>query len=109
MTPAQLLARVKKASLPPILLLLGPEAYQRRQVKDAITSTFAEGSLSQFDLAEVSLTEVLDDARSLSLFSNERLIWVLNAEAALPRTRAGSDEDGEQSGGAGDSGALAAY
>ena len=108
MSPAQLLARVKKGAVPPVLLLLGPESYQRRQLKDALAATVPESALTQHDLADISLAEVLDDARSLSLFSAERLIWVLNAETALPRVRSGDDESGEPPA-AGDSAALTAY
>ena len=88
MTPAQLLALVKQGKRPPALLLLGPEAYDRRRVKEALTASVPEGSLTQHDLTEVTLAEVLDDARALSLFATDRLIWVVNGEAALPRTRA---------------------
>jgi DNA polymerase III subunit delta len=107
-SPAQLLARVKKGTVPPALLLLGPESYQRRQLKEALAATVPESALTQHDLSGMSLAEVLDDARSLSLFSNERLIWVLNAEAALPRVRSSDDESGELPA-AGDAAALAAY
>jgi DNA polymerase-3 subunit delta len=87
LTPAQLLALVKQGKRPPALLLLGPEAYDRRRVKQALAASFPEGALTQHDLSEMTLAEVLDDARALSLFASDRLIWVLNAEAALPRTR----------------------
>ena len=46
-------------------------------------------AVSQHDLAELTLAEILDDARSLSLFASERLIWIVNAELALPRARRG--------------------
>ena len=85
MTAAQLLARLQKGAKPAALLLIGPEAYERRRIKDALAAAFPPGALAQHDLAEVSLAEVLDDARALSLFASERLIWVLNAENALPR------------------------
>jgi DNA polymerase-3 subunit delta len=67
---------------------------------------FPEGAVTAHDLAETRLGEVLDDARSLSLFATERLVWVTGAEAALPRGRA-EEEDGEAA--AGDSAPLAAY
>ena len=35
MTPGQLLSRLKKNDVPPAVLLLGPEAYERRRIKDA--------------------------------------------------------------------------
>src|SRR5262249_39550823 len=92
-TAAQLIARVKKGAPPAATLLLGPEAYERRRVKEAMMAAFPEGSVSQHDLTEISLAEALDDARSLSLFAAERLIWIVNAEAALPRGRAVAEDD----------------
>jgi DNA polymerase-3 subunit delta len=111
LTPAQLLTRLKKRELPPAALLLGPEAYQRRHLKESLTAAFAEGAVTQFDLAEVSLAAILDDARALSLFAANRLVWVVNAEAALPRTKAGDEDDGEGESASASGGAapLAAY
>ena len=111
MTAAQVLARLKKRELAPALLLLGTEAYQRRRIKESLTAGFAEGAVAQWDLSEISLAAILDDARALSLFAAERLIWVVNAEAALPRTKASEDDDAEAESGAasGDAAPLAAY
>jgi DNA polymerase III subunit delta len=55
--------------------------------------------LSQIDLESCSLTEALDDARSLSLFSSERLLWIASAELALPRRMTGNDDDDGGGGG----------
>jgi DNA polymerase-3 subunit delta len=109
-TVPQFLSRVKKGGPPAVALLIGPEAYQRQQVKRALTVAFPPEAVTAHDLAEVSLASVVDDARSLSLFAAERLIWVVNAEAALPRGR-GAEGDGESSGAAadGDPAPLAAY
>ena len=112
MTAAQLVARVKRREFPPAVLLLGPEAYERRRIKEALIAAFPEGAVTQFDLAEQALAAILDDARALSLFASDRLIWVVNAEAALPRTaKASEDDDGEaESGSAGaDASILAEY
>jgi DNA polymerase-3 subunit delta len=55
----------------------------------------------------------LDDARSLSLFAADRLIWVANAEAAMPKGRAVEDdgevESGGSAGAASGAAPLAAY
>ena len=52
----------------------------------------------------------MDDARSLSLFASERLIWVVNAEAALPKGKAAvADEEDGEGGGAADAGVLKDY
>jgi len=87
LTAAQLLALVKQGKHPAALLLLGPESYNKRRIKEALTAGAPEGSLTEHDLAEVTLAQVLDDARALSLFAADRLIWVVNGEAALPRGR----------------------
>jgi DNA polymerase III subunit delta len=110
MTPAQLQARIKKGSISPAVLLLGPEAYERRRLKDALLAGFPEGSVTYHDLTELTLAEILDDARALSLFASERLIWVVNGEAVLPRGRVAAEEDSDgESGGSSDAAPLAAY
>jgi DNA polymerase-3 subunit delta len=102
---------VKKGAPPPAALLLGPEAYQRRRLKEALVASFLEGAVTQHDLTEIALAELLDEARALSLFASERLIWVLNAEAALPKGRA-AEEDADSDSAApssGDAAPLAGY
>jgi DNA polymerase III subunit delta len=108
-TAAQLISRIKKGDPPAAALLLGPEAYERRRIKEAMAAAFPEGSMSQHDLTEISLAEALDDARSLSLFASERLIWIVNAEAVLPRGKVAAAEDEDGDGPAGDASPLAAY
>jgi len=100
-TPAQFLARMERRELAPAYLFLGPEAYQRRRARAALLDAALgdanrENSVTSYDLAETPLAEVIDDARSLSLFAADRVIFAANAEAALPRTRA--DADAEESG-----------
>lgn len=111
MTPSQMLARIAKSAIPPAILLIGPEAYQRRRIREALFATVPEDGATRHDLTQLTLAEVLDDARSLSLFASERVIWVTNAEAALPKGKsAEEDVDGEASGtGSGDAAPLAAY
>ncbi|MBS1859941.1 MAG: DNA polymerase III subunit delta [Acidobacteria bacterium] len=112
MTPAQFHARLKKGA-PPATLLLGPEAYERRRIKEAMLAAVPAEAVVQHDLSEIGLAEAIDDARALSLFASERLIWITNAELALPRGRAAAEEDeeGEGGGGAGsgDAAPLADY
>ncbi|MBV8896899.1 MAG: DNA polymerase III subunit delta [Acidobacteriaceae bacterium] len=101
MSPEQFLARVAKNPPAPAYLFLGQEGYQRRVCKDALMQrvltpeTRADG-VTQTDLENSSISEILDDARSLSLFATERVIWVSSAELALPRRLASSAEDGEE-------------
>jgi len=106
MTPAQFLARLKKGPPPAAVLLLGPEAYERQRIRDALAAGFPEGAVTRHDLSEIQLAAIMDDARALSLFAAERLIWVANAEGALPRAR--SDDEGGAAA-AGDPAPLIAY
>jgi len=46
MTPAQFLTRLKKGA-PPATLLLGPEAYERRRIKEAMLSTLPAEAMTQ--------------------------------------------------------------
>jgi DNA polymerase-3 subunit delta len=64
-----------------------------------------QAGLTQTDLENASFSEVLDDARSLSLFAAERLIWVSSAELALPRRMTQNEEGAAEASGA----AFAAY
>jgi DNA polymerase-3 subunit delta len=111
MTPGQFIAQIKRGAPPAATLLLGPEAYERRRIKAALVATVLETAVTQHDLAELTLSEVLDDARALSLFVSERVIWVTNAEAALPKGKSlAEDGDGEgEPSASGDAAVLAAY
>jgi len=103
LNPEQFLAKLAKPPLAPAYLFLGQEGYQRRVCKEALLERALPGAgksegLTQTDLEDTSLREVLDDARSLSLFSTDRVIWVASAELALPRrltVNGESDEDGK--------------
>ncbi len=113
MTPEQFLSQIRKQPAP-VYLFLGPDGYQRQICRRALTqrvlpSGDLENGLTRHDLDEVSLDEVIDDARSLSLFASERLIWVTGAEGALPRGRAAAGDDDEGGGKESGAGALAAY
>ena len=98
MTPAQFRSKLKPETLPPIILFLGPDAWERercrRELFDAVLGPEDRDSgPSRHDLDSTTLAEVLDDARALSLFAPVRVIHALGAEAALPRGRAGKDEE----------------
>lgn len=102
MTPDQFIAKVAKQPPASAYLFLGQEGYQRKLCREALLARVlpAEsraGGFSQVDLENSTLAEVLDDARSLSLFAADRLIWIGSAELALPRriTSTAADETGE--------------
>ena len=112
MTPAHFLARVKRKELAPAYLFLGAEVYQGHRCREALLGAALgpdgrENGLAQYDLTETSLVQVVDDARSLSLFAADRVILVTGAEAALPRQK--SEEEDETSGTGDGASELAAY
>jgi DNA polymerase-3 subunit delta len=90
LTPDQFIARIAKQAPQPAYLFLGQEGYQRRLCKNALLDRIVPGDLrsdglTQTDLENTTLPAILDDARSLSLFASDRVIWVCSAELALPR------------------------
>jgi DNA polymerase-3 subunit delta len=98
LSPEQFLQRLQKAQPAPGYLFLGPEVYQlsacrRALVEKVLAPEDRENGLSRHDLEETTLVSVLDDARSLSLFAPNRVVWVSGAETALPRGRAASDDE----------------
>jgi len=112
-TPEQFLSRIAKQAPAPAYLFLGQEGYQRRICKNALLERVLPGDLradglTQSDLESAGLPDVLDDARSLSLFTQQRVIWVCSAELALPRRVSGITENGEEGEKPAESG-LAAY
>jgi DNA polymerase-3 subunit delta len=116
MTPQQFLEQIEKKQLAPAYLFLGPEMYLREQCRRALVERMLpqedkESGFTRHDLADVPFHDVLDDARSFSLFATTRLIWVSAAEAALPRGRsaAAESEEGEEGGKDAPAGALEAY
>lgn len=97
MTATQLVSALKSSPPAALYLFLGPEGYRRRicrkQLVDAaVPEEVREEGYVRYDLDETSLRDVLDSAASYSLFATKRLIWVSNAEAAIPRGNAAFDE-----------------
>ncbi len=113
MTPERFLQSLKRTGPPAAVLFLGTEAHQRSRCRRALFESVLpederETGISRYDLGETSLAEVIDDARSLSLFSSRRVIVGLNAEGVLPRGKSEEAEPAEGSS-AGDGEILAAY
>ena len=116
MTPQQFLAQLKQREPGPAYLFIGPEPYQREFCRGALIQRVLPGpedranGLVRHDLDDVTLTAVIEDACSPSLFAPRRVLIVSSAEAALPRTRGGAEETEEEGGAAkGGAAALAAY
>lgn len=99
MSPEQFLQRIRKGTIAPAYLFVGPELYDLQRCRAALIERVLkpderENGLERHDLSQTPLAAILDDARSLSLFAANRVVWVSSAEAALPRGRAASaDED----------------
>lgn len=99
MSPEDLLSQIKAKKLAPAYLFLGPDAWRRDEcrralVEAALPEEDREQGYTRLDLDEVSLSDVLDDACSYSLFATTRLLWVSSAEAALPRGDASEPPEG---------------
>lgn len=116
MTPEQFLDQVAKKGPAPVYLFLGAEPYLRRKCRAALLAAALgederESGYTHYDLSETTLAAALDDARSLSLFAANRVLWLAAAEAALPRRIAAVSEEDDAEGGApaGDAANLAAY
>ena len=115
MTPEQFLRQLPRQDPAAAYLFLGPEQYRRRACKlalldKALPAGEREEGYTRHDLEEMTLDEVLDDARGMSLFATQRVIWVAGAEAALPRGRAAAvEDDDKESKGSSGSEKLAAY
>jgi DNA polymerase-3 subunit delta len=98
LNPEQFLSKISKQPLAAAYLFLGQEGYQRRMCKEALLERALPGEarasgLTQVDLENTTLTAVLDDARSLSLFASDRVIWAASAELALPRRLAAAEDE----------------
>ena len=99
-TSDSFLNHIAKQPPAPACFFLGPEMYGRDQCRRALIEKFLgadapEDAFTRHSLDELTMAEVLDDARAMSLFAAQRIIWVTRAEAALPRGRAAAaaDED----------------
>ncbi len=116
MTPPQFISRLNRRDIPAVCLFIGSEAYERRRCRRALIDAHlgpdSDSAVSRYDGSQAGLTEIIDDARAMSLFASQRLIVVASAEAMLPRGAriADEDPDADEAGGAAtpDS-ALAAY
>ena len=79
---------------------VGPEMYGRDTCRRALVEKFLGGEAPEdafvrHTLDELTMAEVLDDARAMSLFAAQRVIWVTRAEGALPRGRAAAAAEDE--------------
>jgi DNA polymerase-3 subunit delta len=82
---------VKRNEVPPVCLFLGQESYNRRRCRQALVQAMQGVESEQYDASETSLAAIIDDARAMSLFATERLIFVTAAETAMPRDDGSAD------------------
>src|SRR4051794_26742138 len=108
---SRVLERIEKGQFAPAYVLFGTELYWRDRIHAALQKSTGLAStqlgLSEFDLRQDSLTDVLDTARSLNLLSPRQLLFVRNAQAIFTRRGKDSTEGAEGSGRRSD--ALAEY
>ena len=94
MKPRQVLQDLRKTPPAAGYLFLGNEQFYRDRCRQAVYKAIlgdqgSEGDgPAEFDLSECPIEELIDDARTLTLFGGDRLIIGRNAEGGLPR-RAG--------------------
>jgi len=95
--PAQFLSQLKKkpgaSNLAAGYLLLGSELFsrdgcRRALIEAALRPEDRESGLVEYDLSDTPLESLIDDARTLSLFSTSRVIIGYNAEAVAGRGKA---------------------
>ena len=100
MSPDEFLRTIAQKPPAPAYLFAGPEAWSRDRCRRAlIERVLPEGDradgFTRHDLDEIELAALIDDAKSLSLFASNRVIWAASAESALPRGRAAAVSDEE--------------
>ncbi len=98
MSPEVFLRQIERQTPAPAYLFAGPESYFRDRCRQALVARVLEPDqreqgMTRRDLDSETLAEVLDDARSFSLFAANRLIWVAGAESVLPKGRALAEDD----------------
>jgi DNA polymerase III subunit delta len=89
------LSELESRKLKPAYVLVGDEAFFRKRCRDAILEHLVapdsrDFSVFEFDLAETSLTEVLDRARTPSLMAPFQVFFVRGVKALFGR---GSNDD----------------
>lgn len=91
MKPGALIQSLRKGGRPAAgYLLLGSEPFYRKRCRASIRQAVLgehgdETAVVEIDLKDQPLTALVEEARTLSLFSTERLVIGRNAEHALPR------------------------
>ncbi len=96
--PGDLIRQFRKGKRPAAgYLLLGAEPFYRgrcrRALRDAVLGTDPdETAIVEIDLGEIPLTGLIEEARTMSLFSSDRLVIGRNAEQAVPGAASATSE-----------------
>ncbi len=89
--PGDLIRQLRKGGKPaPGYLFLGAEPFYRERCRQTVRKAALgpqpdETAIEEIDLAEQRLTALVEAARTLSLFSSERVVIGRNAEQAVPK------------------------
>ena len=99
-TSDSFLSHIARQPAAPAYFFIGPEMYGRDLCRRTLIEKFLgadapEDAFTRHTLDELTMAEVLDDARAMSLVASQRIIWVTRAEAALPRGRAAAAAEEE--------------
>src|SRR5437764_1323710 len=84
MDPKQALKDIQSGNPSPVYLCFGPEKYRRNAFIQALTDALIEPehkdfAVSKFDLNEVSLSAVLEDAETMPFMAGRKLVIASNA------------------------------
>ena len=96
--PGDLIRQLRKGTRPAAgYLFLGAEPFYRgrcrRALREAVLGTEPDETATvEIDLGASPLTGLVEEARTMSLFSSDRLVIGRNAEQAVPRTASASTE-----------------
>lgn len=84
--------RKSQSAPPPCIVIFGTESFLvRKATAEAIDQVFPQGvpdmGISEFDVSQVVLADVLDELRTLPFLSERRLVMIRDAEAFISKNR----------------------
>ena len=103
MKPLSLIRQLRAGAEPvPGYLFLGAEPFYRSRCRKAILEAALgeepdETAIVEIDLAESPLSDLIEEAQTMSLFCSERVVIGRNAEHAVPRTSGNAAKQAKES------------
>lgn len=88
MSYMETLKKINKKNLAPVYFLYGTEAYFIENIKDKLIDTAAdnqEDSLSVYDLEEIPIEDVINDAETYPFFSDRKIVIANNPVFLKPK------------------------